>query len=218
MLDEPYQAIGQSIQGIENRGQVHPCRGDGIVDILDIPEKYVRLCKEKPQADAEQVKLQNHQREQQRRPVEFRAGDQHDDNQRSQRKHKIHHAAGDSRHGENIPGHIGLFQQGGVAGDGENRLMGGAVHKVKQKLSAEQIHREILDIPAEHGREHNAHNNHNEQRVQDTPHITQHTAAVFQLQVLYHQQLQQVFVLDEFFNHSHGVTPQLKSWLRRRRL
>ena len=70
--------------------------------------------------------------------------------------------------------------------------MGGIVHVVEQQLTAEQVHREILNVPAEHGGEHDGHDDHDQQRVQNAPDIAQEAAAVFQLNVFGYQQLQQI--------------------------
>ena len=41
------------------------------------------------------------------------------------------------------------------------------------------LHREIFNIPAEHRRKHNRHNNHDKQRIQHTPQISQKAASIF---------------------------------------
>lgn len=112
----------------------------------------------------------------------------HHDDQRAQGKQQINQAAGHTGQREQILGHIGLFQQRGIAGDGINGLGRGCVHIVEQKLTAEQIHREILDIPPEHGGKHHRHNNHDEQGVEDAPNIPQPTATILQLDVFLDQQ------------------------------
>src|SRR5699024_9092639 len=118
--------------------------------------------------------------------------------QSPQREHQIHHAAGNPGQGEDILGHIGLFQHGAAAGDGEDSLMGGGVHKIEQQLTAEQVHREIDNVPAEHGGKYDGHNHHDEQGVENAPHIAQEAAAVLELHIFDHQKLQKVFVFHKF--------------------
>ena len=84
-----------------------------------------------------------------------------------------------------------------VTGNGEDGLMGGRIHKVEQQLTAEQIHREIINIPTEHGGEDHRHNQHDQQRIQNAPNVSQPAATVFELDIFLDQQHQKISVFPK---------------------
>ena len=213
MLDKPLQLIGQNVNGVEDGGQIHPGSCESIIDILDITEKHICLCKEQSQSHTEQIKLQYNKGEQQAVKTELSTCCDHNNDQSTQRENKIHHTAGDFGNRKNVPGNVGFFQQSGIGCNGVDGLMGGVVHKVKQELTAEQIHREVFNITLKHGGKHHSHDDHDQQRVQDTPYIAKNAAAVFQFDISGNQQSQQIAVVPDFLKQFQfqKSTPQLKS-------
>ena len=197
MLNEPLERFRERFHRIENRRQIRPGRGDCVVDELAVTEKHIGLCQEQTESQAKNVQLQQNAGKQQRVPGHLSSGDQKHNDQCPQREQQVNQSAGNLRNGENVLGNVGFFHQCRVVGYGKNCLMGGLVHKIEQKLAAEQVDREILDIALKHIGKHQGHHGHDHQGVQDTPKIPQEAAAVFELDVLDDKQSQQITVDPE---------------------
>lgn len=109
MLNAPDQLFRKHLQRIEDGGQVHPGRGDRVVDELGVLEEHIGLSQKQSQTDAEYIQLQQDKGEQQGIPGDPGAGGDQHDHQGPQGKDQIHQAAGDFGNGKNVFGNIGFF-------------------------------------------------------------------------------------------------------------
>ena len=86
-------------------------------------------------------------------------------------------------------------------------------------IAAEQIDRKILNATLEYPGKNHGHYDHDQQRIQDTPDVSEKASAVFQLDILQDQQFLKISVVPEimdilqqfvpFVRHKHS---NLYSW------
>ena len=80
-----------------------------------------------------------------------------------------------------------FFDQGRITQHAAHAHVGAFVKKVEQGIAADQVQRKVRDVEPEHIGEHKRLQQHHKQRVENAPHIAQHAAAVFDLEVTGHQ-------------------------------
>jgi hypothetical protein len=78
--------------------------------------------------------------------------------------------------------------------------MGTAVHKIKQQLTAEQVHWEVLNFPIKHSGKDYCHDRHDQQRIENTPDIAQDASAIFQLNIFHYEESNQIPVAPKLFD------------------
>ena len=170
--------------------------------MLYIPEEHIHRRQKKTKAAAEQIKLYHNQRRTENIRRHRSPGANHYDYESAQWKHKIHQRACHLCQGENVLGNITLFQQCPIPDNRAHRRIGRWGHKLKNRPSGNQIDRIVHDTfpSVKHIWKYQRHNNHNQQRIQDTPHIPQDAPPVFQLYITLYQLLEQVFILEKHMN------------------
>ena len=94
MNDNISQGFRKKFNGIEHRSQIHPCRGYGIVNILDIPEKYIGCRQKHAKSQIKDKFLGQHKWEQDEMPGKNSAGKDNNDQESPHGKNTVNEAAG----------------------------------------------------------------------------------------------------------------------------
>lgn len=130
-----------------------------------------------------------HQQEQaQGQPDEVPCGhnleEQHDDGHGDERESEIHEREQDLLHREDVPVDLNLLEQRRGVDDARERRVGGVTHERERHVAHDEVERKVGDVAAKHVREHDGHDDHHEQRVENAPQHAEETTAVLELEVL----------------------------------
>lgn len=129
--------------------------------------------------------------------MQRRPGKYHDDEDRNEAEAHRDKARKNPRNREDELWDIHLLDQRSVLQDGIHRHIRGFIEERPQGLTADQIQRIVIDLKAEHVREDDGHHRHHHERIEQTPQIAQHAAAVFHFKVAGDEYLQQWIILIE---------------------
>ena len=187
----------QSGKRVEQRGCIHPCHRHNTVQVLQIPEIDRQCAEQHRHTAAENQQQQKRHPDQQNRPVEGRAGNQHNQHNGRQTEQKVHKAGKHPADGKDKLGDIDLFNQRRIAQHAAHTHIGALVEEVEHRVAADQIQRKVRDIVAEHIGKDQRLQKHHKQRVEDAPHVAQNAAAVFYFKVACDQLPDEGAVLGE---------------------
>ena len=184
--DDPVRGALVDKQGEvpEDGREVGPRDDDDTPQVDDVAEEDGERTDGHAHADAEE-----HQQEQaQGQPDEVPRGhnleEQHDNGHGDERESEVHEREQDLLHREDVPVDLNLLEQGRGVDDARERRVGRVAHERERDIAHDEVEREVGDVAAKHVREHDGHDDHHEQRVENAPQHTEETTAVLKLEVL----------------------------------
>ena len=216
------QHFRQDAQGIEQRRQVHPGRRRHVVDIVGIPHEDIGHRQQHPQSEAEQEHLQAHQRERSHMDARKSAREHQHDHQRDHLEQEVDHRAAHAGQWKNVVGNPGLAHQPAVLHDRGQHNPRALRHEGKHQPPGAQVDREVLNLVVEHLGKHDRQDQHDEQRIQHAPYVSQHALPVFLFQFPCNQVFQQRKVFHPVpvrqpdlvpCRQRHGVPPSVRPFL-----
>lgn len=202
-LDDGHDPSGGAVCG-ELRGnpedgcEVGPGGEDDAPQVNDVTEEDGEGAHNQADAGTEE-----HEQEQaDGQPDDVPGGDnaepQHDKSDGDQREGEVHECEQDLLDWEDEARDADLLEQRGGVDERHERLAGGLGHERERDVAQNEVKRIVLDVGTEDEREHDAHDNHHHEGVEDRPRDTEDAAAVLALEVLSDELLQDEAILIEF--------------------
>ena len=146
-------------------------------------------------ADAEEHQQEQAQGQPDKVPRGHSLEEQHDDGHGDERESEVHEREQNLLHREDAPVDLDLLEQGRGVDDARERRVGGVAHERERDVAHDEVEREVGDVAAKHVRDHDGHDNHHEQRVENAPQHAEETTAVLELEVLGDEPLENEQVL-----------------------
>ena len=188
----------EEFHGVEQRCGVGPGRDENPPQMHDVAEEDGECADKQAQSSTENG---HHHHQQRQAPERVDAGNHAE----------VNHNQG---HGDKRNGEVDQFEQDFLDGedhlldadlldkrlrvdDGAHGTRGAAVHEIEKNLAQDKVEREVLDVEAEHEREHGGKNDHHQQGIEYAPQHTQDAAAVFQFEIFADQGVQHEHIVLE---------------------
>lgn len=187
--------VDEQLEVPEQGREVGPRGEDDAPQVDDVAEEHGERADDEADADAEDDEETQAHGQPDKVPGGHDAEPQHDERDGDEREGEVHEREQDLLHREHEARDLDLFEQRGGVEERRERGAGRVGHERECDVAQDEVEREVLDAVAEQEREHDAHDNHHEQRVQHRPNDAQHAAAVFELEVLGDELLQDKAVL-----------------------
>lgn len=163
----------------------------------DVTEEDGKGADGQPDADAEHHKEKQADGKPDEMPCGNDAEEHHDDGNGNEREGVVHEREEHLLHREDEAVDLDFLKQGRRLDNRGKRVAGGIAHEGERDVAQNEVQRIVLDVVGEEKREHDAHDHHHEQRVQDAPCHTEEAPTVLNLEILGDKLPKDVKVLSE---------------------
>lgn len=175
---------------VKNCGNVHQKLGEHAPKVLHVAEKHMQCRQHQPHAEVEYQQHEHGVDKSDKLPRKGDAVKKAEHKKHHERQQEVDKGLASTRKDEKVLRHIDLGEYGGIVQQRKHALRGRFVEKREHDVAAEKVGRVMLNRRAEKVREHHAHYQQRQQRVQNAPRHAEHRALVLGDKVALYQLFQ----------------------------